>query len=260
MIRQSFCIPMFASADCDLDRLLGHAAAVGYAGTEIWGRDARFEQIIQACRRHGLALVSMVGHESWQKGLNDPREHDRIESEIRTSLELARRHGIPNLICFSGKRIDGHGEAQAIDACVQGLRRLAPLAEAAGLTLNLELLNSRIDHAGYQADRTAWGAHVCQRVNSPRVKLLYDIYHMQIMEGNIIHTLRNHIAWIGHVHTAGVPGRADLDEQQELNYPAICRALLKLGYDGFVGHEFQPRGDARKALAEAFAVCDVSPD
>ena len=137
-----------------------------------------------------------------------------------------------------------------------GLRRVAPYAEKRGVNLNIELLNSKIDHPGYQCDHSAWGVAVCERVNSPRVKLLFDIYHMQIMEGDVIRNIRENIGWIGHFHTAGNPGRRDMDDDQELNYAGICRAIAASGYDGYVGHEFQPKGDVLEALRRAFALCD----
>lgn len=257
MIKQSFCIPLYKTAEIDFDRLFSRAAEIGYAGAEIWGRDGQFEAMVAAAHRHKLIVASMCGHGTLAKGFNDVREHDRIEAEIRESLQLARKHRIPNLICFSGNRIEGQSDADALAACVKGFKRVAPLAEKAGVNLNMELLNSRVDHPGYQADRTPWGVAVCQQVNSPRVKLLYDIYHMQIMEGDVIRTIRDNIQWIGHVHTAGNPGRNDLDSDQELYYPAICRALDAAGYSGYVAHEFTPKGDRLAALAEAFKVCNV---
>ncbi len=163
-------------------------------------------------------IASMCGHETLGDGLNKRSNHDRIEAEVRESLEIASRLGIPGLICFSGNRNAGQTDADAIEACAEGLRRVAPYAEAKGINLNLELLNSKVDHAGYQADHTAWGVAVCRKVGSPRVKLLYDIYHMQIMEGDVIRTIRENIAHIGHFHTAGNPDRKDLDDTQELNY------------------------------------------
>ncbi|MCB0015375.1 MAG: TIM barrel protein, partial [Anaerolineales bacterium] len=136
-----------------------------------------------------------------------------------------------------------------------GLRRIAPYAEAQGVTLNLELLNSKVDHPGYQCDHTAWGLAVLAQAPSPRVKLLYDIYHMQIMEGDLIRNLTTYVGQIGHIHTAGNPGRQDLDEQQEINYAAVCRALAAAGYADFVGHEFRPKGETLPALRQAYDVC-----
>ena len=133
---------------------------------------------------------------------------------------------------------------------------MAPYAEQKDINLNLELLNSKIDHPGYQCDHTAWGVAVCERVDSPRVKLLYDIYHMQIMEGDVIRTIRENIRWIGHFHTAGNPGRNDMDDTQELNYAGICKGIADTGYDLYVGHEFKPKGDPVEALRQTFARCD----
>ena len=162
------------------------------------------------------------------------------------------------MICFSGNRQPHQSEIEAITAVADGLARIAPYAEEKGVNLNMELLNSAVDHPGYQCDHTAWGAAVCERVNSPRVKLLFDIYHMQIMEGDVIRTLRNHIKWIGHFHTAGVPGRHDLDDSQELNYRGICRAIAATPYDLYVGHEYRATGEVIASLAAAFAICDVA--
>jgi hydroxypyruvate isomerase len=256
-IRQSFCYPCFAKAGLSLDQLFSAAAGIGYAATELWGRGADFEEVAAAARRHGLRLASIGGHESLTKGLNDRAQHDRIEAELTASIDLAARHQIPGLICFSGNRNPGgQSEEEAIETTAEGLRRSAAYAEKKGVNLNLELLNSKVDHPGYQCDRTAWGVAVCQRVNSPRVKLLYDIYHMQIMEGDVIRTIRDNIQWIGHFHTAGNPGRKDMDEGQELNYAGICRAIAATGYELYVGHEFTPAGEPIAALRQAYAVCN----
>jgi hydroxypyruvate isomerase len=203
---------------------------------------------------HGLKIAAVAGHESLTVGLNKRDQHARIEKEIEAKLADAVRYGIPNLICFSGNR-DGLGDTEGINATAEGLARLAPLAEREGITLILELLNSKIDHPDYQADRTAWGVSVCQKVNSPRVKLLYDIYHMQIMEGDIIRTIESSHPWIAHYHTAGNPGRNDLDDEQELNYSSILRAIRGIGYAGYIAHEFIPKEDARAALERTFEQC-----
>lgn len=260
MLKQSFCYPCFISKEIDLDRLCSAAAGIGYAGIELWSRDQQFDELVRSAHRHGLRIISMCGHQSLSHALNDPTQHDRIEDEIRTSVQVAIRHEIPNLICFAGNRIDGQTDDEALQVCARGLRRLAPHAEQAGVMLNLELLNSKVDHPGYLADRSAWAVALCQEVNSPRVKLLYDIYHMQVMEGDIIRTIRQNIQWIGHFHTAGNPGRHDLDDDQELNYPAICRAIVASGYQGYLAHEFTPHGDRLEALACAHALCCVTSD
>jgi hydroxypyruvate isomerase len=200
---------------------------------------------------HGLAIASTQGHRSITVGLNRRDQHERIEQDIRAAIALAERWKIANLVCFSGNR-NGGDDASGAEATAEGLARVAPAAEASGVTLVLELLNSKVDHPDYQADRTAWGVRVCQMVGSPRVKLLYDIYHMQIMEGDIIRTIQAAHPFIGHYHTAGNPGRNDLDDEQELYYPAIFRAIRATGFTGYVGHEFVPKGEPSAALRATF--------
>jgi len=217
-------------------------------------------------KEHGLAITAVNGHRSIEEGLNRRENHDRIEREITANLDLAARWGIPTLIVFSGNR-RGLDDAAGAEITAEGLRRVAGAAEDAGVTLVLELLNSKVDHPDYQADHTAWGVRVCESMDSPRVKLLYDIYHMQVMEGNIYHmqvmegdiirTIRDNAAYIGHYHTAGNLGRHEIGAMQELYYPAIMRAIRDTGYDGYVGQEFIPRGDSVVALREAFALCAV---
>ncbi|MEX0887659.1 MAG: TIM barrel protein [Phycisphaeraceae bacterium] len=255
MIKQSFCYPLFRAPGQGVDELCRLAASIGYAGVELWFRDEAFDALLDAAAAHGLTVASMCGHRSLELGMATRGEHDRIEAELRASIEVAARHGIPNLICFSGHGEPEQAEADAIEACAACLRRVAPAAEAAGVNVNMELLNSKVDHAGYRCDHTRFGVAVCERVASARVRLLYDIYHMQIMEGDVIRTMTEQMRWIGHVHTAGNPGRHDLDAEQELNYRAICRAIGKAGYDGFVAHEFSPKADHGEALREAFDVC-----
>lgn len=255
-IKQSLCYQLYHPPALSLDEYLAEVARIGFAAIELWGRDEKFPELMRLAKRHGLAVASMIGHMSLTEGMNNPAEHDRIQDELRVSLELAAQHRIGGLICFSGNRRPGQSEADAIAATVAALRRAAPFAERHGVNLNLELLNSKLDHPGYQCDHTAWGLAVVRQVNSPRVKLLYDIYHMQIMEGDVIRTIRDHSQWIGHFHTAGNPGRRDLDDEQELNYAAICRAIAATGYPGYVGHEFTPKADPLAALRAAFQVCD----
>lgn len=256
-IKQSFCYPCFKAKDMSLDRLCKEAAAIGYKAVELWFRGKDFDELVAAAQAHGLVLASMCGHGTLTDGLNKRSNHDRIEAEIRESVDLAAKLGVPGLICFSGNRNEGQSDADALEACAAGLRRAAPYAEKKGINLNVELLNSKVDHAGYQCDHTAWGVALCKKVGSPRVKLLYDIYHMQIMEGDVIRTVRESIAHIGHFHTAGNPDRKDFDDTQELNYRGICAAIAATGFDLYVAHEFTPKGDAVEALRTAFAVCDV---
>lgn len=202
-------------------------------------------------RDSGFVIATIVGHQSLTDGLNKKENHARIADEIRAHLEIARQNEIAGLVCFSGNR-NGISDEEGAANTIEGLRLVAADAEKAGVTLLLELLNSRVNHPDYQCDRTAWGAQVISEVNSPCVKLLFDIYHMQIMEGDLIRTIRDNIEHIGHFHTAGNPGRKNLDEEQEIFYPAIARAIRETGFDGWVGHEFSPQGDVVAALRQAY--------
>ncbi|NQT94178.1 MAG: TIM barrel protein [Lentisphaerae bacterium] len=255
-MRQSVCLPIMRLAGTPLREFLAAVREIGFSGVEIFYRDEHFDEFVSLCRELDLTLASMIGHRTLSEGLNDVTQHDRIEAELRESIDVAARRGIPGLICFSGNRRDGEDDAVGIAATAEGLRRVAPYAEERGVNLNLELLNSRIDHPGYQCDHTSWGVAVCREVGSPRVKLLYDIYHMQIMEGDIIRTIRDNIQWIGHFHTAGVPGRNDIDDSQELAYGTVCEAIAGTQYDLYLGHEFRPKAEPLEALRKAYAICD----
>jgi len=189
-------------------------------------------------------------------GFNDRAHHAQLIEELTRTIPLAQAAGVANVITMFGNRA-GISDADGIAACIEGLRQVAPVAEAHGVTVCVELLNSRVDHKDYMGDHTAFGVKVMEGVGSPRVKLLYDIYHMQIMEGDIIHTLHDSIAHIGHIHTGGVPGRHEIDDTQELNYHAVARALADLAFAGFVAHEFMPTGDPLTSLRGAVAICTV---
>lgn len=256
-IHQSVCYPIFKTREMDLDGLFETICQIGFTAVEIWNREDDFEQVVTLAAKHRLAIASMIGHASLGDGLNKRSNHERIKAELVASIDIAAQHNIPGVICFSGNRQPHTSEIEAIEATADGLRDVAPYAEQKGVNLNLELLNSKIDHPGYQCDHTAWGVAVCERVNSPRVRLLFDIYHMQIMEGDIIRTIRENIRWIGHFHTAGVPGRQDFDDSQELNYTGICKAISAAGYDLYVGHEFKPNGDLLQSLQQAFTACNT---
>jgi hydroxypyruvate isomerase len=203
---------------------------------------------------HGLAISAIAAHQPLTIGLNRRDLHERLEEEICVSIANAQRLTIPSLICFSGNR-NGLDDQAGAEITTEGFARVARAAELAGIDLALELLNSKVDHPDYQADRTAWGIQVCQAVASPRVKLLYDIYHMQIMEGDIIRTIRSAKNFISYYHTAGNPGRNDLDEDQELYYPAILRTIKETGHSGYITHEFVPKGDPTIALKSTFQAC-----
>jgi hydroxypyruvate isomerase len=191
-----------------------------------------------------------------QNGFNDPANHPMLLAELEAGIPLAAQAGVPNLIAMFGNR-HGASEAEDMASCVAGLSKIAPLAEKHGVTICVELLNSRIDHAGYEGDHTAFGVDIIQAVGSLRVKLLYDIYHMQIMEGDVIRTIRNNIPWIAHFHTGGVPGRHEIDGSQELNYRAVAQAIADTGFPGYVAHEFMPVGDPFTSLADAYKIFDV---
>lgn len=250
-IKQSLSWWCFLRDGLTPEQLIRAAADIGYAAVELVGQEHW-----RLVRDHGLTIASVGAHQSLSDGLNRRENHERIESEIMANLRLAEQWRIPNLICFSGNRNGLDDYTGAINTA-EGLLRVARAAEDAGVNLVIELLNSKVDHVDYQCDRTLWGVTVCRMVNSPRVKLLYDIYHMQIMEGDVIRTIGSHADWIGHYHTAGNPGRNDLDDTQELNYPAIMRAIKETGYEGYVGHEFIPKGDVLTAIRNAYALCDV---
>ncbi len=231
----------------DADGIVRAAVEAGCDGVEMapveyWPR----------IREAGLALAADRGHASLEVGLNRPSEHDRIEREILANLRQAQEWGVSTLICFSGNR-DGISDDEGAEHTIAGLRRVAKAAEDAGVTLAVELLNSRVDHPDYQCDRTAWGARVIDAVGSPRVKLLYDVYHMQIMEGDVIRTLTEYADRLGHFHVAGNPGRNEPDAAQELNYPPIYRAIAATGFDGWIGMEFIPTGDPLESLRAAVA-------
>lgn len=208
-------------------------------------------------REHGLVCsMGYGGGGSIREGLNNPANHDQIVANLTAALPKAAALGVPNLITFFGNR-QGRSDKDAIDACVRALLRLKGPAEQHGVTICVELLNSKVDHADYHGDRTAFGVEIVGAVASPRVKLLYDAYHMQIMEGDVIRTIRTHAAHIGHYHTGGVPGRHELDDTQELQWPAICRAIVDTGFTGYLAHEFVPVRDPLTSLADAVARCDV---
>ncbi len=189
-------------------------------------------------------------------GFNDPANHRQLLAELERTIPLAGKAGVPNVITMFGNR-RGASDAEAIDHCIAGLSKIKPLAEERQVTLCVELLNSRIDHKGYQGDHTAFGVAVMQGVDSPRIKLLYDIYHMQIMEGDVIRTIRDNITWIGHFHTGGVPDRHELDDHQELNYRGIATALADLGFQGYLAHEFVPTRAPLQSLRDAVELCRV---
>jgi len=232
----------------------------------------------RAAKEMGLAGIDLLQPEEWAvardaglvpsmgyptkrndfiaTGFNDPKNHSMLIRELEATIPRAAREGVPNVIAMFGNR-NGRSDADAIASCVAGLKQVAPLAEEQKVTICVELLNSKVDHKDYQGDHTAFGAAVIRGIGSPRVKLLYDIYHMQIMEGDVIRTVREHAAEIGHFHTGGVPGRHELDATQELNYRAVASAIADLQFTGFIAHEFVPTRDPLTSLRAAVDLCTV---
>jgi len=260
-IKQSVVVPMLRPSTMDLGGFLDEVKAIGFPAVEIWGRATDFEEVIEAARSRDLRVVSMVGHEhvsetdgTHAEGFSRRANHQRLELELRESIDIAAKYDIPGLITLSGHRNPSESDYESMCVCAEGLRRIAPYAEEQRINLNMELLNSTIDHPRYLCDRTDWAIALCEMVNSPRCKILYDIYHMQIMEGDLSRSIRRAAKWIGHYHTAGVPGRHDLDDEQEINYRGLARVIAETGYDLYIGHEFMPKGDAIDALRQAYAV------
>jgi hydroxypyruvate isomerase len=258
-VKQSVCQWCFGKTP--LDTLCAAAAGMGLKSVELLQPED-----FPALKKHGL-ICAMVMNPSAKvggatvggipKAWNRIEYHDALVPVYESHLRATADAGFPNLICFSGNR-DGMSDAQGLENCAVGLKRIMPLAEKLGVTVCMELLNSRVNHKDYMCDRTEWGVELCKRVGSDRLKLLYDIYHMQIMEGDVIATIQRHHQYFGHYHTAGVPGRHELDENQELFYPAIIRAIMATGYQGYLGQEFVPRGpDPLAALRAGVDICDV---
>jgi hydroxypyruvate isomerase len=245
-IRQSAAWWCFVPGKLSAEQFVRAAAETGYEALDLVDR-----QYWQLVRDHGLQIAAVNGHRSLTAGFNRREHHAQLVQEVHVSLQLAEQWAIPNLICFSGNR-DGLDDELGAQVTAEGLSQVAQAAEDAGVTLVLELLNSKVDHPGYQCDHTAWGVKVCQLVDSPRVRLLYDIYHMQVMEGDIIRTIQAYHPYFAHYHTAGNPGRNEIDATQELNYPAILGAIAATDYTGYVCHEFVPRGEPAAALKQAF--------
>jgi hydroxypyruvate isomerase len=241
----------FADLGLEPGRFFRDCAEIGYAGIEFAPRE--LWPLMAEC---GLSVVAIRGHDDITHGLNDPSQHDRIEREIVDKLELANAWGNPVFVCFGGER-KGLDDERGAANTAEGLRRVAKAADEAGVVLALELLNSKIDHPDYQCDHTSWGVKVIEWVDSPAVKLLYDIYHMQIMEGDIIRTIETNYGHFAHYHLAGNPGRHEPDASQEISYPPILRAIEGTGYDGYVGVEFLPRCDPIESLRAAFDLCRI---
>ncbi|MDR0327987.1 MAG: TIM barrel protein [Planctomycetaceae bacterium] len=235
--------------------------------------DIPMDEFCKICKKIGMVGIDLVSENEWDivnkndmivtmgngpdgigYGFNRLAHHDDLIEKFTRLIPIAAEKKVPNLICFSGER-KGMGDEEGLANCLVGLKRLMPIAEQHGITIVMELLNSK-DHRDYQCDHVAWGAELARKVGSERFKLLYDIYHMQRMDGDIIDAIRRYKDVIGHYHTAGVPGRNDLDDKQELYYPAIMRAIKETGYKGFVAHEFMPKNGIQ-SLRDGVKICDV---
>ena len=239
-------------AKTSLEDLCAYGAKIGLKGIDLldiadW----------EVPHRYGLiCTMGYAGGGTIPKALNRLENHDAIVEAFRKNIPLAAKAGVPNVITFSGNRM-GMSDDEGARNTITGLKRIKPIAEDNGVTVNLELLNSKRNHKDYMADHTAWGVRVCEEVDSPHVKLLYDIYHMQIMEGDLIATIRENIKWLGHFHTGGVPGRHELDDTQEVQWAAVMRGIAGTGFTGYVAHEFVPVRDPLTSLREAVDICDV---
>ncbi len=245
----------------------------------VFGRGRSIDDCCREAARLGIAGFDLIGPADWPTlkkyglvpsmypagpggtipvALNKTANHGRLEPMLRAAIDEAAANGVPNVITFSGNR-DGQDDREGADNCVAFLDRIKAQAEDKGVTVCMEYLNSKVNHKDYMFDHIAWGVDVMKRVDSPRVKILYDIYHAQIMDGDIVRNIRDHFQWIGHFHTGGNPGRHDIDETQELNYRFIAQAIADLGFSGFISHEYSP-ADGHEPVAtlqKAIAICTV---
>ncbi|MBV7528652.1 hydroxypyruvate isomerase family protein [Chitinophaga sp. sic0106] len=241
--------------DISLDELCQAANQIGITSIDLVN-----PKDFDVLKKHGLtcAMVASNGPE-WgiTRGFNNPEYHEKLEAYFKEYIDATAKAGFKNLICFSGNR-NGLSDQKGIENCTKGLKRIIGYAEKKNVTLVMELLNSKVNHPDYQCDHTAWGVALCKSLGSENFKLLYDIYHMQIMEGDVIRNIQDHHQYIAHYHTGGVPGRNEIDETQELYYPAIMKAIYATGYTGFVAQEFIPKQtDKLASLKNAVHICDI---
>jgi hydroxypyruvate isomerase len=250
-IKQSVC--RWCYNKIRLEDLAAEAVKMGYKSIELLSAEE-----YKVIKPYGLtcAMLSPKIKNFIPDGLNRKEYHPRIQKALREAIEFAAAEGLPNVICMSGNR-RGMPDDEGLKNCVIGLKDVVGFAEEKKVTLCMEGLNSKVDHRDYMYDRTKWGVELAKTIGSPRFRLLYDIYHMQIMEGDVIRTVRENKEYIGHYHTGGVPGRHEIDDTQELNYPAVMRAILETGYQGYVAQEFIPARDPLASLAQGFRTCDV---
>jgi hydroxypyruvate isomerase len=235
-----------------LEELCVYAAQIGLKAIDLLNPDE-----YEIPGRHGLVCsMAYAGGGEIGSALNRVENHARIEDGFRKNIPLAAKAGVPNVITFSGNR-GGMSDEEGAKNTIAGLNRVKKIAEDHGVTICMELLNSKVNHKDYMCDHTAWGVQVVQAVNSPRVKLLYDIYHMQIMEGDLVRTIQQNIQWLGHFHTGGVPGRHELDGTQEVQWDGVMRGIAAANFQGYVAHEFVPTRDPLTSLRQAVDLCDI---
>ena len=235
-----------------LEELCVYAAQIGLKAIDLLNPDE-----YEIPGRHGLVCsMAYAGGGEIGSALNRVENHARIEDGFRKNIPLAAKAGVPNVITFSGNR-GGMSDEEGAKNTIAGLERVKKIAEDHGVTICMELLNSKVNHKDYMCDHTAWGVQVVQAVNSPRVKLLYDIYHMQIMEGDLVRTIQQNIQWLGHFHTGGVPGRHELDGTQEVQWDGVMRGIAAANFQGYVAHEFVPTRDPLTSLRQAVDLCDI---
>ena len=248
-LKQSACLWCYRSTG--LDELARRGAEMGLSGVDLVDH-TQWETV----RKYGLVPAMTPGAGTIPDGFNRKENHAALVAEMRGNIERAAAAKVPNVITFSGYR-RGMPDDTGKENTIIGLNQVKKMAEDAGVTVCMELLNSKIDHHDYMCDHTAWGVDVIKAVDSPRVKLLYDIYHMQIMEGDVIRTIRDNIQYIAHFHTGGVPGRHELDNTQELQWRTVAAAIADLNYQGFFAHEFIPVHDPMTSLKQAIDLCNV---
>jgi hydroxypyruvate isomerase len=249
-IRQAAC--RWCYPKLSLDDLCAAGRSIGLEGIDL----LQPEEYAVPLRYGMICTMGYAGAGTIKDAMNRLENHAAIEANLRKNIPLAAKNNVPNVITFSGNR-NGMSDEQGAENTIRGLNRVKNIAEDHGVTICLELLNSKVDHPDYMADHTAWGVQVMSQVNSPRVKLLYDIYHMQIMEGDLISTIRANIQWIGHFHTGGVPGRHELNNTQEVQWDGVMRAIAALPFHDYVAHEFIPTGDPITSLRQAYNRCNV---
>jgi hydroxypyruvate isomerase len=247
-IKQSVCRWCYGSIP--LDKLAAGVKKLGYQSIELLSPPE-----VKAIQPFGLTCA-ILGGADIVKGLNRRENHDRILKQLHDRIEFCAAEGVPNVICMSGNR-GGLDDGEGMAVCAEGLKKIVGFAEQKKVTLCMEGLNSKVDHKDYMYDHTKWGVDLCKKVGSKNFKLLYDIYHMQIMEGDVIRTVRDYKDYIAHFHTGGNPGRHEIDETQELNYPAVVKAIVDTGFQGYLAQEFLPTRDPFQSLEQAFRLCDV---